>query len=127
MRFRNILALGLLSVLALATANLLAADSKVESKDPPASVVNGREDKITDQGTVVGTVKLVGGAAGKAFVDVTSVSGKTARYVPEWKQHGQDADTVKTVKSLHVGDKVSVEWYVNDHLRIKSIKALDAK
>ena len=118
MQFSRFLAIGLVSVGTI-SATVSAADS-VQSKDPPATTDGGKETKITDQGTVIGTVK----SKGAKFVEVTSESGKTAKYVPEWKAGGPDREIVKIIGTLKVGDKVSMDWIANDHLRVKAIKVL---
>ena len=100
-----------------------AAEKKVESKDPPSTLVNGDERKISDQGTVLGKVAQVG----KDFVEVTSESGKTARYVAPWKggaKGGPDKEILAVFAKLKADDPVKIDWYVNDHLRIKKIEPL---
>ena len=110
------------SFIAMVAVTAGAADTNVQSKEPPTVTTGGSDLKITDEGTVIGTVSKVG----PAFVDVTSLSGKTAHYVPEWKSadHGPDRSIVKFIAGLNIGDKVSVQWYLNDHLRIKNIERL---
>jgi hypothetical protein len=110
------------ALLLLSIAALSITAVAVESKDPPAVTDGGSELKTTDQGTVVGTVASVGHAS----LEVTSTSGKTAKYIPQWMMadHGPEKAIVKILAGLKVGDKVAVQWYVNDHLRIKSVEVL---
>ena len=109
--------------LMMGAVTLAVADTKVVSKDPPAVIAHPQDGKTSDEGTVVGKVKELG----KAYVVVLSESGQTARYIPEWKGNasgGPDNDIVKCLATLKVGDRVSLKWYVNDHIRIKQIDVL---
>ncbi len=100
-----------------------AEEKKVESKDPPATITNKDDRKITDQGTVIGKVSKIG----DKFIEVTSESGKTAHYMPEWKggqKGGPDKSIMAIIEKLKIGDTVKIEWYANDHIRIKKIEKI---
>ena len=101
-------------------AALGAAD---EPGEPPPD--RSTDDRITiARGTLVGTVAR----KGRAWVEVRSETGKTERYIPEWRGGmprdggGPDAGIVAKIGQLNVGDRVSVKWYVNDHVRIDDIQ-----
>lgn len=110
----------------------LAAEStpaKTESQDPPAQRTPGKdgEKNAAAKGVVIGVVI----AKGKDWVQIKSVSGKQEKYIPEWvggapkDGGGPNKDVVKQIAGVNVGDKVSAEWYVNDHLRLKGIQVLE--
>ncbi len=102
-----------------------AEEKKLETKDPPATITNKDDRKIIDQGTVIGKVAKIG----DRFIEVTSESGKTAQYMAEWKggnSGGPDKSIVAAIEKLKVGDTVKIEWYVNDHIRIKKIDKVEA-
>jgi hypothetical protein len=91
--------------------------------DPPAPTT--KDDRtITARGSVVGTVVN----KGKAWVEVRSDSGKTTRYIPRWvggmpaQGGGPEARIADAIARLNVGDRVAVQWLVNDHVRIQEIR-----
>lgn len=66
---------------------------------------------------------------GRAWIAVKSIYGKAARYVPKWiggnpaQGGGPEAKTVEAISRLQNGDRISVKWYIDDHLRIESIES----
>ncbi|GEM_PF-2031289 len=98
-------------------------EKKPKSKDPPENITNKNDRIIIEDGNVIGKVK----STGKDFLEVTSINGKTARYIPEWKNGGYSKDMLRTIDRLKPGDLVSIQWYVNDHIRIKKIELLSDK
>ena len=118
----EILIVGLFAVSLLAGAARGA--SALKSTDPPEKRTPGKDGikNAFAKGIVVGRVK----AKGKTWIEVTSVSGQTDRYVPEWQGGGPNKKVVARIARLKVGDRVAVKWYVNDHLRIYSIARLEA-
>ena len=105
------------------TAKESAAVPAGQRTDPP-SEWGKDERRIVARGTVVGTVV----DEGKAFVDIRSDSGKTARYIPRWsggmprEGGGPEQRIVDEISRLRPGDRVTVKWYVNDHIRIEEIQ-----
>lgn len=94
----------------------------VVSTDPPPPVP-GDDITVRGRGTTVGVVV----AKGPAWVDVKSDTGKVTHFMPEWKGGnpaqggGPDPAVVAQIAPLRVGDRVTVAWHVNDHVRIESI------
>ncbi|HUT88566.1 MAG TPA: hypothetical protein VMY37_03665 [Thermoguttaceae bacterium] len=92
--------------------------------DPPKEWVKD-ERRIVARGTAVGTVV----EKGKAFVVIRSDSGTSARYIPRWigghprDGGGPEKRIVEAISRLRPGDRVTVKWYVNDHVRIEDIQA----
>ena len=91
--------------------------------DPPKEWVKD-ERRIVARGTAVGTVV----EKGKASVMIRSDSGKMARYIPRWigghprDGGGPEKKIVAAISRLRPGDRVTVTWYVNDHIRIEEIQ-----
>jgi O-glycosyl hydrolase len=102
-----------------------AAPAAQGAADPPDTWTKN-ERVISARGTVVGTVT----AKGAAWIEVQSQTGKTARYIPQWvggmpaAGGGPEAQIVQAIARLNVGDRVTVKWYVNDHLRIEDLQPL---
>jgi hypothetical protein len=91
--------------------------------EPPPERRKG-DELVIARGKLVGAVV----AKGRAWVDIRSPSGKVERYIPRWiggmprDGGGPEGRTVQALSQLQVGGHVSVEWYVNDHLRIENIQ-----
>jgi len=91
--------------------------------DPPEAWPKD-ERRVFAHGTMVGTVV----EKGKASVTIKSESGKTARYIPKWiggapsRGGGPEKRIVEAISRLRTGDRVSVKWYVDDHVRIEDIQ-----
>ncbi|GAF71076.1 unnamed protein product, partial [marine sediment metagenome] len=99
------------------------------SVDPPGET-SGTDALIIARGTAIGAVSNKGeheSIPGAHWIEVTSVTGKKARYIPEWKggaPHqggGPDREVLAEIRELNVGDRVAVAWYVDDHLRVTHI------
>jgi hypothetical protein len=94
----------------------------VASQDPPPQR-SKHDDTTIAQGAVVGTVV----SKGPSWVEVMSESGKTEKYTAEWRGGlpkdggGPDKTTAQAIAKLNVGDRVRLQWRVNDHVRIVSI------
>jgi len=109
-------------------AGAARAERAHKSADPPRKRTPGKDGmkNAFAKGVVVGRVK----AKGKAWIEVTSVSGQTDRYIPEWqggapgRSGGPNKKVVAQIARLKVGDGVVIKWYVNDHLRIYSVSRL---
>jgi hypothetical protein len=77
-----------------------------------------------DKGTLEGTVQKI--EKGKVTL---LVDGKLYLVMPQWvggapkDGGGPDKDTMAQIEKIKVGDQVSVEWFFNEHRRIKSIEA----
>ena len=89
--------------------------------DPPAA--RSKDGRAIARGVVTGTVT----GKGKAWLDVRSASGKTARYIPHWSGGmpqdggGPDKATMRAIAQVKVGQRVSIRWTVDHHVRIESI------
>ncbi|MBL7037056.1 MAG: hypothetical protein ISR77_00430 [Pirellulaceae bacterium] len=109
-------------VIVTVAAKASAAAPAGEFTDPPEEWAKD-ERRIVARGTVVGTVV----EKGRAFVIIRSDSGKTAGYIPRWiggnpsDGGGPEKRIVDAISRLRVGDRVTVKWYVNDHIRIEEI------
>jgi len=95
-------------------------------KDPPETITNKDDTKVIDKGKVKAVVLQTSAVQNRAWLEAKSESGKTAKYVPVWKKDGQDKEMVKAISKLNAGDRLEIEWFVDDHLRLKSIKTLGA-
>lgn len=90
--------------------------------DPPAE--RAKDGSTIARGTVTGTVTR----KGKAWLEVRSASGKTTRYLPHWRGGmprdggGSDPATVRAIAQVQVGQRVSIRWTVDHHVRIESIQ-----
>ncbi len=100
-----------------------AAQAADQPGEPPPD--RSTDDRVViARGTLVGTVIQ----KGRAWVEVRSEAGNAERYIPEWRGGmprdggGPDAGIVAKIGRLNVGDRVSVRWYVNDHVRIDDIQ-----
>ena len=100
-----------------------AAAAAQRFADPPEAWQKD-ERRIVARGMVVGTVV----EKRRTSVTVKSSSGKTARYIPRWiggaprQGGGPEKRIVEAISRLRPGDRVSVKWYVNDHVRIEDIQ-----
>ncbi|MFW6161835.1 MAG: PKD domain-containing protein [Planctomycetota bacterium] len=94
----------------------------VTQGDPaPARAKGGR---TIARGVVTGTMTR----KGKAWVEVRSASGKTTRFIPHWRGGmprdggGPEKATVRAIAALKVGQRVSIRWSVDHHVRIETIQ-----
>jgi len=89
--------------------------------DPPAA--RSKDGRAIARGVVTGTVTR----KGKAWLEVRSASGKTTRYIPHWSGGmprdggGPDQATVRAIAQVKVGQRVSIRWTVDHHVRIETI------
>ena len=89
--------------------------------DPPDEITNKDNKKIIARGTITGEVVDVD----EFNITVkSSVSGKTAIYIPIWKDKGPDPVVTEAISKLSKDDKVEIKWFVNDHLRIETIRKI---
>lgn len=99
--------------------------TEVKSEDPPEERAVGKEGlaNAIARGTVIGTVSR----KEARWVEITSLSGKTARYIPEWvggmpaDGGGPDRRVLEQIARVRVGEQVRAEWYVDNHLRLLGI------
>ncbi|NQT53338.1 hypothetical protein HQ576_14870 [bacterium] len=90
--------------------------------DPPAE--RAKDGRTIAHGVVTGTVAR----KGKAWLEVRSASGKTTRYIPHWSGGmprdggGPDKATVRAIAQVQVGQRVSIRWAVDHHVRIETIR-----
>lgn len=96
-----------------------------QPSDPPQPTT--RDDRvITARGYTLGRVSAIG----PTWIEVTSDSGATARYIPEWhggmpaNGGGPDKAVVAQIQALAVGARVRADWHVNDHIRLEQIRAV---
>ena len=85
-----------------------------------------KDDRIAlAAGTVRGTIE----GKGRAWLQIRADGGPPARYIPEWfggmpaAGGGPERVVVQTIGGLNVGDRVTVKWYVTDHVRIYDLMA----
>ena len=89
--------------------------------DPPAA--RSKDGRAIARGTVTGVVVR----KGPAWLEIRSDSGKTTRYIPHWSGGmprdggGPDKATVRAIAGLKVGQRVSIRWSVDHHVRIETI------
>lgn len=101
-----------------------AAAGDAGLSDPPEEKELPKEEKVVARGKVIGTVA----GKGAGWIEVKSQSGKTARYRPRWiggnpsEGGGFDKQTLAAMARLREGDRVSVTWYADDHIRIQEIE-----
>ena len=107
----------------------VAVGPEPETPDQPADPPTQRsaDDRaVLARGTLAGTVV----ARDTRWIEIRSDTGKTARYIPRWiggrprDGGGPERTTLQAISGLRVGDRVSVTWHVNDHLRIGSIQRM---
>jgi RNA polymerase sigma-70 factor (ECF subfamily) len=104
---------------------------------PGATTTEEHHDKPADKGdyqtgekgTFVGTVAEVN--ADKGAFAVVGADGKRMRFIPQWKGGmpkdggGFDKDILAKIRALKQGDKVSVDWLFEEHLRALAITVLE--
>jgi len=90
--------------------------AEVQSQDPAAKRAENENTTIA-KGTVVSTV--VG--KGRQWLQVRSVSGKTEKYLEHWEGGKKVSEGLEGVE---VGDRVVLNWAVNDHPRVMSVREL---
>ena len=96
----------------------------IESKDPPP--------ERSEKGEVIAEGVVVGEVVGKIYngIKVKSISGKVEEYIPQWISGGYrgsgmlDRKVLDVISKLEVGDKVIIEWLVDNHVRIRSIRKI---
>jgi len=99
-----------------------AVEPREGMTDPPAT--RSKDAGVIARGTVTGVVA----AKGPAWVEIRSDSGKTARYIPQWvggmpkDGGGPEKAMVGAIARLQVGQRVSVRWHVDHHLRVDAIE-----
>ncbi|MBI5724246.1 MAG: FecR domain-containing protein [Planctomycetes bacterium] len=92
-------------------------------KDPPERFAPTKpgEENATARGRLIGVVH----AKGDGFIDITStLSNRTARYLPDIAAGGPDREILKAMASVKVGERVGVHWHVNDKLRLDALVKL---
>ena len=110
-------------VIVTVAAKAPAAAPAGQFTDPPEQWAKD-ERGIVARGTVAGTVV----EKGKALLVIRSGSGKRAGYIPRWiggnpsDGGGPEKRIVDAISRLRPGDRVTVKWYVNDHIRIEEIQ-----
>jgi hypothetical protein len=83
------------------------------------------------KGTAVGTVAET--KVEKAAVVIVTEAGQRMRFIAQWvggmpkDGGGPDKAMVEQIAKLHVGDKVSIDWLFQEHLRVVGIKVLEEK
>ena len=87
--------------------------AEVQSQDPPAKRAENENTTIA-KGTVAGTV--VG--KGRQWLQVRSLSEK---YLEHWEGGKKVSEGLEGVE---VGDRVVLNWAVNDHPRVMSVREL---
>jgi len=101
-----------------------AAAAATGMADPPAE--RSSDGSIIAQGTVAGVVT----AKGRAWVEIRSASGKAARYIPRWlggmprDGGGPEKAMLAKIAALKAGQRVSVRWQVDRHLRVLELTPL---
>lgn len=94
------------------------------SEEPPDEQDLPKDGRIIARGRVTGTVV----AKGAWFVDVKSESGRNVRFRPRWidlgpqEGGGYEKRTLEAIARLREGDRVSIIWYANEHVRIQEIQ-----
>ena len=79
---------------------------------------------VISRGTVVGVVTN----KAEAWVEVRSDTGHTHRYIPRWMGGaprdggGPEHRIVSAIAQLSIGNRVTVKWYVDNHVRIVAIE-----
>ena len=83
-----------------------------------------RNEPIIKSGIVTGILD----AKGEAWIDVKSDDGYTHRYLAKWKGGGPssgggfDQDDLRIIAKLVVGNRVRLEWFWENHLRIGRVQ-----
>ena len=82
-------------------------------------------DERRSTGNAVGVIT----EKGADFVRIKSENGESERYTPRWSgdgpKAGLDKEMVRALEKLKVGDKVRLEWVLEEHRRIVRIEKLD--
>jgi len=92
--------------------------------EPPATWT--KSDRVSARGTVTGVVTR----KGPRWVELRGPSGRTARYIPRWiggmprDGGGPEKAIVAKIRRLRVGQRVSVRWQIDHHLRANDIRPL---
>ena len=107
-----------------------AAPKSGEGHHQPPAALPVQDEREGQKGTIVGTVNEVD--ADKSVLIVTAVNGKRERYVPignggsdTTAGGGLDQKVVAQLRTLHAGDRVSLDWIFSERLRVVGVKALD--
>ena len=101
-----------------------AAAPAGEMTEPPATWT--KSDRVTARGTVTGVVTR----KGRGWVEIRAPSGRTARYIPRWigghprDGGGPEKAIVAKIGQLRVGQRVSMRWQIDHHLRANDIQPL---
>ncbi len=103
--------------------------ARILSEDPPPQrlpiEIDGEKNALA-RGVVEGFVN----ARTDRSLDVTSVSGKTETYFPEWEGRqngGPNRQMVHQILRLKIGARVRIHWYVDNKIRIQALDVLDNK
>ncbi|MBN2712223.1 MAG: FecR domain-containing protein [Planctomycetes bacterium] len=109
-------------------SQVFGGERKEVSQDPPKKRTPGKdgEKNAIAKGTVIGTVV----AKGDSSITIRSLNGNKDEYIPEWEggnTGGPKKSVVRQIKAVKVGDKVRAQWYVNDHLRLKSVERIEGE
>lgn len=106
-----------------------AAPSPIRSEDPPSQrlpiEIDGENNALA-HGVVEGFVKNKSDKS----LDVTSISGKTETYFPEWEGRqngGPNRQMVSQILRLKIGARVRIHWYVDNKIRIQALDVLENK
>ncbi len=89
---------------------------------PPAA--RSKDNRVIARGTTTGTVTR----KGQAWIEARSSTGKTTRYIPRWSGGmprdggGPEKAVVEAISNLKIGDRVSIRWHVDNHVRIEAIR-----
>ena len=96
---------------------------------PPTGAQSDPPDARSKGGDVIARGIVSGGVTGKgqAWIEVRSTGGKTTRYIPRWlggmprEGGGPEKGIVRAIAGLKTGDRVTIHWYVDNHVRIEAI------
>jgi len=113
-------------------ARIFGADepaSRILSEDPPPQrlpiEIDGENNALA-HGVVEGLVKT----RTDRSLELTSVSGKTETYFPEWEGRqngGPNRQMVNQIMRLKIGARIRIHWYVDNKIRIQALEVLENK
>jgi len=104
----------LIIIVALFFGSLLFLDAEILNRNEP----------IIKSGIVTGILD----SKGEAWIDVKSDDGYTHRYLAKWKGSGPssgggfDQNDLRSIAKLVVGNRVRLEWFWENHLRIGTVQ-----
>ena len=90
------------------------------------SEVLNRKEPIIKSGIVNGILD----SKGEAWIDVKSDDGSIHRYLAKWRGDGPSSgggfaqNDLKSISKLVVGNRVKLEWFWENHLRIGSVQVI---